>query len=212
MQLFKLPPVVKRSKREIRDRLIGAASRNSHIWERHANDWYVEPRWCSIRLFEKEKFHGQIYDPNCGWGRILRSAKDAGHAVRASDIVIRPSGDAEIDAIKYAADFRDCVDPADNIVSNPAFRALPNFAQLALKLAKYKVAIIFPVARLNAAHWLTDAPLRRVWLITPRPPMPPGSYLEAGHKPSGGRVDFCWLIFEHDYSGEAEVRWLRRDG
>jgi hypothetical protein len=29
--------------------------------------------------------------------------------------------------------------------------------------------------------------------------------------PDGGRLDFCWLIFEHGYSGEAEVRWLRRD-
>jgi hypothetical protein len=41
--------------------------------------------------------------------------------------------------------------------------------------------------------------------------MPPGSYLEAGHKPGGGRVDFCWLVFEHGYSGIAEVRWLHRE-
>jgi hypothetical protein len=211
MQISTPPDDVKNPRKVLRDRLIGAVSRNSHIWERDANDWYVEPRWCSIRLFEEEKFHGEIYDPNCGWGRVLRSAKDAGYAVRASDIVIRPSGDAEIDAIKYQADFRDCVNPADNIVSNPAFRALPNFTQLALKLARRKVAVIFPVARLNAATWLMDAPLRRVWLVSPRPPMPPGSYLEAGHKPGGGRVDFCWLIFEHGYSGEAETRWLRRD-
>ena len=90
-------------------------------------------------------------------------------------------------------------------------RDADDFTQIALKLAKYKVAVIFPVARLNAAHWLTDAPLRRIWLMTPRPPMPPGSYLEAGHKPGGGRVDFAWLVFEHGYVGQAEVRWLRRD-
>ena len=189
MELFKPPPIAKNSKRELRDRLIGAVSRNSHIWDRDRSDWYVEPTWCSSRLFEEEKFRGEIYDPNCGWGRVLRSAKDAGYAVRASDIVIRPSDDAEIDAIKYQADFRDCVDPVDNIVSNPAFRALPNFTQLALKLVRRKVAVIFPVARLNAAGWLANAPLRRIWLMTPRPPMPPGSYLEAGHKPGGGRVD-----------------------
>ena len=212
MKIFTPPGDVKNPRRVLRDRLIGAVSRNSHIWERDANDWYVEPRWCSIRLFEEEKFHGEIYDPNCGWGRVLRSAKDAGYAVRASDIVIRPSGDAEIDAIKYQADFRDCVDRADNVVSNPAFRALPNFTQLALKLVRRKVAVIFPVARLNAAGWLANAPLRRIWLMTPRPPMPPGSYLEAGRKPGGGRVDFCWLVFEHGHTGPAEVRWLRRDG
>jgi hypothetical protein len=187
MQISAPPDDVKNPHKVLRDRLFGAVSRNSHIWARDPHDWYVEDLWCSRRLFEEEKFHGEIYDPNCGWGRILRSAKDAGYAVRASDIVIRPSGDAEIEAIKYQADL------------------------LALKLAKYKVAIIFPVARLNAAHWLTDAPLRRVWLMTPRPPMPPGYYLEAGHKPAGGRVDFCWLILEHGYSGEAEMRWLRRD-
>ena len=82
-----------------------ATPRLAHNFARDPNDWYVEPRWCSIRLFEEEKFHGEIYDPNCGWGRVLRSAKDAGYAVRASDIVIRPSGDAEIDAIKISGRF-----------------------------------------------------------------------------------------------------------
>ena len=122
MELFKPPPIVKNSKRELRDQLIGATARDSHIWARDPHDWYVEDYWCSRRLFAEEPFRGEIYDPNCGWGRVLRSAKDAGYAVRGSDIVIRPSGDAEIDAVKRQADFRDCVDPADNIVSNPASR------------------------------------------------------------------------------------------
>jgi hypothetical protein len=195
----------------LRDQLIGPVSRNSHIWDRDKSDWYVGPKWCSERLFAEELFQGEIYDPNCGWGRVLRSAKNVGYAVRGSDIVIRPSGDAEIDAVKSQADFRDCVDPADNIVSNPAFRALPNFIQLALAVSRRKVAVIYPVARLNAAVWLANAPVCRVWLMQPRPPMPPGSYLEAGHKPGGGRVDFCWLVFEHGHTGPAEVRWLRRD-
>jgi hypothetical protein len=34
---------------------------------------------------------------------------------------------------------------------------------------------------------------------------------EAGHKPGGGRIDFCWLVFDRAYSGEAEVRWLHRE-
>jgi hypothetical protein len=105
MQMFTPPHDVKNPRRELRDRLFGATSRNSHIWERDANDWYVEPDWCSRRLFEEENFRGEIYDPNCGLGRVLRSAKDAGYAVRASDIVIRPSGDAEIDAIKISGRF-----------------------------------------------------------------------------------------------------------
>jgi hypothetical protein len=180
-------------------------ARLAHNFERAANDWYVEPTWCSRRLFEEEAFGGEILDPCCGWGRIVRSALDAGHPVRASDIIIRSSGDAAVDKLKVQVDFRDLKGPAVNIVCNPPYRVLPTFTQAALKLAKRKVAVIFPVARLNAAHWIMSAPLCRIWLMSPRPPMPPGSYLEAGHKPRGGRPDFCW------HKGPAEVRWLRRD-
>jgi hypothetical protein len=199
-----------KNRRALRDQLIGATARDSHIWARDEDDWYVEPEWCSRRLFEEELFEGEIFDPSCGLGRVVRSAKDAGYVVRASDIVFRQSADDEIDALKCVADIRDCACPSDNICCNPPYRAVPEFAQLALKLARRKVALIFPVARLNAAHWLQGAPLRRVWLMSPRPPMPPGSYLAAGHKPQGGRVDFCWVVFEHGFSGDPELRWLHR--
>jgi hypothetical protein len=185
--------------------------RLAHNFARDEHDWYVEPEWCSQRLFEEEKFEGEILDPACGWGRIVRAAIDAGYPARASDIVIRPSGDAAVDGLKREANFRDCDGPAVNIVCNPPYRSYPLFAQQALRLVRRKVALIFPTARLHAAHWISGAPLRRIWLMSPRPPMPPGSYLEAGHRPGGGRVDFCWLVFEHGYSGPAELRWLRRD-
>jgi hypothetical protein len=191
-------------------RAVKKTPRLAHNWQRDESDWYVEPEWCSIRLFAEEQFDGEVWDPACGWGRIVGSAIDAGYPVRASDIIIRPSGDAAVDRLKREANFRDCDGPAVNIVANPPYRAYPNFAQHALQLARRKIALIFPVARLNAAHWIQGAPLQRIWLMSPRPPMPPGSYLEAGHKPGGGRVDFCWLVFEHGHTGPAEVRWLHR--
>ena len=140
----------------------------------------------------------------------MRAALDAGYPAKASDIIIRPSGDAAVDRLKRQSDFRNLDGPVVNIACNPPYNVLPTFTQLALKLAQRKVAVIFPVARLNAAHWIMSAPLLRIWLMSPRPPMPPGSYLEAGHKPGGGRPDFCWLVFEHGHEGPAEVRWLRR--
>jgi hypothetical protein len=185
--------------------------RLAHNFERDALDWYVEPPWVSRRLFEEEQFDGEILDPCCGWGRIVRSAIDAGYPVKASDVVIRPNGDAEVDGLKRQIDFRDLEGSITNVAANPPYSVLPGFTQSALKLARRKVAVVFPVARLNAAHWIQGAPLLRIWLMSPRPPMPPGTYLEAGHKPGGGRVDFCWLIFDHDHRGAAEVRWLHRD-
>jgi hypothetical protein len=41
--------------------------------------------------------------------------------------------------------------------------------------------------------------------------MPPGSYIKAGNKPQGGRVDFCWLVFEHGHCSWSSMRWLHRD-
>jgi hypothetical protein len=64
---------------------------------------------------------------------------------------------------------------------------------------------------LNAAHWLQETSLSRIWLLSPRPSMPPGSYILAGGKPGGGRADFCWLIFERGYAGPPTMAWLYRD-
>jgi hypothetical protein len=75
-----------------------------------------------------------------------------------------------------------------------------------------KVAMIFPTQRLNAAHWLRETPLARVWLMTPRPSMPPGYTIAAGEKPGGGKVDFCWLVWTKGRVGPPDLRWLRRDG
>lgn len=51
------------------------------------------------------------------------------------------------------------------------------------------------------------------WLMTPRPSMPPGHVIARGEKPGGGKMDFCWLVWDRSYhQGAPELRWLRRDG
>jgi hypothetical protein len=186
--------------------------RKSHIWEREANEHYVEPAWCSARLFEEEDFGVYIHDPACGFGTIVCEAVKAGMTATGSDIVDRGFDGAEKQQDFLTADIR-----RTNIVTNPPFNLAPQFALRALGYTQCKVAIIFPTACLNAAngvkgkYWIAGTPLRRVWLMTPRPSMPPGEYIAAGQKPGGGRVDFCWLVWEHGYRGAPELRWLHRD-
>jgi hypothetical protein len=98
------------------------------------------------------------------------------------------------------------------IVCNPPFDHIEEFCRICLNSGAYKIAMICLVRRLNAAHWLQERPLRRIWLLTPRPSMPPGSWIAAGNKPGGGKQDFCWLIFERGYAGVPEIGWLHRDG
>jgi hypothetical protein len=178
--------------------------RRVHIWPRDPNEHYVEPEWCSERLFAVEQFTGAILDPACGLGRITTSALAAGLGAIGSDIVAHGAYPPR--------DFYEFTERCDNIVTNPPFDDREAFTLHALKLARRKVATIFPVAGLNAAHWLRGAPLARVWLLTPRPSMPPASYLQAGGKPEGGRTDFCWLVFDHQGSARpVEMRWLDRN-
>lgn len=180
----------------------------AHSWQRAEYDWYVEPIWTSARLFEEEKFEGDVLDPCCGCGRIVRAARDAGLIAGGSDIKARGYGGGGVD-------FRSVV-RAGNIVSNPPFNNIEEFTRHACSISSGKVAVMFPTRRLNSAGvWLQQLPLYRVWFITPRPSMPPGGvaldYERRGKNPSGGTVDFAWLIFLRGFEGRAETRWLHRE-
>ena len=178
----------------------------AHVWEREVNEHYCEPKWCSNRLLEEESFEGCIDDPCCGFGTIPLNFTAKGFQGTASDLVDRGFRNGKTD------DFLKSEWRRDNIICNPPFNIANHFVLHALQVASRKIAMIFPTARLNAAHWIRGTPLRRVWLLTPRPSMPPGHVIAAGGKPGGGKMDYCWMVWEQSYKGQPELRWLRRDG
>lgn len=189
---------------------LGKRPRKSHIWARDADDFYIEPEWIDTRLFEEEDFDRNriLLDPCCGTGRIALAAMAAGYEVEACDIVDRGFPPTRIE------DFLERKSPTWSIVGNPPFGLVEAFALHALSdLHAVKIALVFPTARLNAAHrWLRGLPLRRIRLLTPRPSMPPGYVIARGEKPGGGKTDFAWLVFERGYVRNAEITWLHRDG
>ncbi|WP_319568242.1 hypothetical protein [Cohaesibacter marisflavi] len=183
---------------------------NAHLWERHPEDWYVEPYWCNRRLFEEEAFEGGIWDPSCGLGRVLYSADAAGYPVTGSDIVCRSGFCDEL------FDFRTCKRPrARNIVSNPPFSYAELFVRHALGIADGKVAFLLPLQWLASetrARFFPSTPLRRVYILSPRPSMPPGPVIEANVKPGGGKKDFAWYVWEQGYEGTPELKFMHREG
>jgi hypothetical protein len=183
-------------------------SRRSHIWDRALHDHYLEPEWVDIGLFKVEEFNRRRLptDPCCGIGRVASAAKAAGYRVEACDIVDRGFPSTKV------GNFLQRKAPLAQAAGNPPFDQLEAFARHALHLGASKVALIIRVASLNAAHWLSDLPLRRVWLLTPRPSMPPAYVILNGERPGRGWDDFAWLIFEEGYTGKAEIDWLHRDG
>ncbi len=150
-------------------------------------------------------------DPCCGFGRIPTAARAAGLEAYGMDLIDR--------GFEYLAvcDFLQSDIRADNYVMNPPFELADQFALRALRLASRKVAMVYPTRRLNAAgQWLRKTPLYRTWYLTPRPSMPPGFVVKdmeaKGQKPSGGKQDFCILVWLIGFDGDATIRWLHRDG
>lgn len=194
--------------------------RLAHIFAKEANGHYVEPSWCSRRLFEVERFGDKgnvILDPACGWGTILASARNAGFKPLGADIIARKPAfnfrfyqqDFLSDRVADRRMYR-----ATSIVCNPPFDHVEEFCQRALRLARWKVAMLCLLRRLPAARWLGELPLESIYAMTPRPSMPPGDWITAGNKPGGGTQDFVWLVFNKSCSGVPRPRWkwLNRDG
>lgn len=181
--------------------------RESHIFERDEHDHYVEPIWTDERLFDVEKFDGEIWDPACGIGRITQAAQKAGYRTHESDIADRGVG--------YRLDFLTSLRDCDNVISNPPYKIAQPFAAHALNLASKSVALLLPLTWLTGntrARWLDETPLAAVWVLCPRPSMPPGSAITAGVKASGGTVDFAWFVWKRGWANEPLVKWMFRDG
>jgi hypothetical protein len=198
--------------------------RDSHIWTADPLGHYPETQWTSARLFDVESFGcdgALVYDPCCGWGRILHAAAVAGYTTLGSDIVDRrhdpKHGHRDFKFFKH--DFLrklPLLCSPFSIVSNPPFTgdSIERFVERALFIVKYKVAVLVPLRRLPAAHWLKGLPLETVYLLPPRPSLPPASYILAGNEPGGGGQDFAWLVFNLRNASIAapRMKWLPRDG
>lgn len=183
---------------------------NSHIWERDRHDFYIEPEWVSARLFEAEEFPpGIVWDPACGSGRIVCTARAAGLMADGTDLVDRGRG------FRFGHDFlapAPSVSGAAAIVTNPPFKHAKDFVIKALSLVD-KSCFLLPVTWLNGdrrSRWLEKQPLARVWVLTPRPSMPPGDVVLSGAKVGQGKQDFAWFVFEKGHDGQPSVGWLRR--
>jgi hypothetical protein len=195
--------------------------RATHIWESDPHGHYPEPLWTSARLFAVESFGAKgdlILDPCCGWGRIPHNAAAAGYTAIGCDIVDRQREAFACNGFKFIHnDFRKnpALVRAHSAVFNPPFAddCIQQFTQRCLTIVAYKVAVLVPLRRLPAAHWLERLPLETIYLLTPRPSLPPAAYIRAGNEPGGGGQDFAWLVFNvRTPRTGPRVQWLHRDG
>lgn len=186
--------------------------KNSHLWDRHPEDFYVEPHWCSRRLFQSETFEGMIHDPACGRGRILAEAVKSGYPAYGSDLVARGGAGG-------VRNFLDSSVMYDNIVCNPPFGLCSKhpypFVAHAILHTRRKLALLLPLVWAGGAKrsvFLRETPLSKILVLAPRPSMPPGPVIEAGIAPGGGKKDYAWFIWDKVGLPESpRFGWLVRD-
>lgn len=171
---------------------------------RVAADFYVEEPWASQALFAAQQFGGLVYDPACGKGNILESARRVGLAVMGTDIVDRGCGQAPVN---FLSPWRW---RAENIITNPPFSLAERFIIRALGIATEKVAILSRVGFLASRRrraLFESTPLARVLIFSDRIRLMPNGE-DVGNSPS---VDHCWLIWRRGHVGPPTVGWLSRD-
>ncbi len=197
--------------------LASTKPRNSRIFERHPENWYVEEAWCWDRLFDKLKFRPglDLIDPCCGKGTVVDAALRAGLRAWGSDIVPRWAPDAP--AGRYAVrDFRVALQQPHAIVaSNPPFDHAEEIVEAAL-IAGAVVCMLLPATWAHGdakGRWLQHTPMTNVFALTPRPKMEPGLGLLPGQKLGGGTKDFSIYVWSEGMVGGNDARfgWLRRD-
>jgi hypothetical protein len=187
--------------------------RKSHLWVRDKHDFYVEPEWVSRRLFEVESFES-VWDPSCGSGRIVQSARLHGIPALGTDIVRRSkycSKAVDFFTIRHVA--------RRSIVSNPPFAVAEAWVRHALGLVDRvdgKLALLLPSNWIQGnarSRWLSKTPLVRVYFICPRPSMPPGYLALSKAPPRNGTTDYGWFVWDtgRKRRRKPEIDWIFRD-
>lgn len=180
---------------------------NRPFWEfdRHADDWYIEPAWAVEGLLALERpFAGVVLDPCCGSGNIPRTLRAAGIDGVGSDLRNRGYTLAAQAPYTLSIPF---VRP-DSVISNPPYREARDFVECALANTSDRVYCLLRLAFLETpkrAAWFRSSPLARVLVSSRRISMPPG---DSGAKASGGKVAFAWFVWEHGHEGRPEVEWF----
>jgi hypothetical protein len=174
--------------------------------ERSENDWYVEPRWAVDALLDREQFVGSVWDPACGQGTIVTAARDRGLFAFGSDIADRGFGQ-RFDFL--TGEPIDPSAPPENIVTNPPFKHAEAFIEKALRIARFKVAVLVRLAFLEGAgrheRLFSKHPPARALVYRSRVSMPPGG---CGIEAKGGAVAFQWLVWQRDWRGPTVLEWL----
>jgi hypothetical protein len=170
---------------------------------RAPDDFYPTPPEGTWALLSAIRFKGNIWEPACGDGSMSRVLEAAGYEVISTDLIDRGYGTSPVD---FLLDYRT---KADNIVTNPPFKLVDEFARHALDRAADKVALLARLAWLEGygrRKFFENSPLWRVYVFSRRLRIQRGRAAVATDR--SGMVPFAWFVWQRGYHGHPQVGWL----
>lgn len=174
---------------------------------RQANNFYATHPSVTQDILRVETFHDKVLEPFCGTGTMAEVIKRNGYDVEAYDIIDRGYG--------KVCDFRnlDVPEGTFDVISNPPYdEQLNNYINKCIRICKHKVALLLPLNYLSGEKRSSEVfsvnPPKTVYVYSGR--------IEVGRDGDfssllGNKINYAWLIWEKNYKGKTELRWIKND-
>ena len=166
---------------------------------REKNDFYATPQESTEKLLNVVTFRGRIYEPCCGQGHISEVLVKHGYEVFSSDLVDRGYGTPKVDFLMETQKY-------DNVVTNPPFKNALEFAERALELSRYKVALLLKLSFLEGVarrNFFKSYPPEKVWVFSQRQAL-----MKNGEPHSGGMLALAWFIWSKGNIESPTIGWV----
>ena len=166
---------------------------------REKNDFYATPKESTEKLLNVVTFRGKIYEPCCGQGHISKVLIKHGYKVFSSDLVDRGYGTPRVDFLMETQKH-------DNIVTNPPFKNALEFAERALELSRYKVALLLKLSFLEGVarrNFFKSYPPEKVWVFSQRQAL-----MKNGEPHSGGMLALAWFVWSKGNIESPTIGWV----
>lgn len=181
--------------------------------KRNKNDYYQTPYSMTRQLLEVENFEGNILEPSCGAGAIVKVLRDYDKSVDYCDL---NNGFSLTGIFKNFKDFvNDDFERYDNIITNPPYSLAKEFILKAKQITNNKIAMLLPlnylhgVTRYNEIYLDKEFPLKSVYVFC-RYGMLEETIRDDGTYRTGMMV-YAWYIWDKSYKGEPIIRWLNNN-
>lgn len=201
-------------------RIIGAS--NHCADEREAVDFYSTDPDCVKDLLELEQFGNKVLEPCCGNGNIAKVLTDAGYDVTATDLYDHGYGTVGVDCFDYTNIDQDIIGNPPYSLTTEFIEHMLNELQSGHKMALFlKLQVLEGQARYQKIF--SQGKLKRVYVYVNRVACyknderyqknEDGSLKldkDGNPKKIGSAACYMWAIWEADYHGFPEVRWIAK--